>query len=48
MGFDNARQRETEHEAYLLLWNLWRSSRRVAARINNWESACEMLRTFYG
>jgi hypothetical protein len=47
MGFDNARQRETEHEAYLLLWNLWRSSRRVAARINNWESACEMLRTFY-
>jgi hypothetical protein len=47
MGFDNAGQREVEVEAYLLLWNLWRSSRRTVASVNNWESACEMLQTFY-
>lgn len=45
MGVDGGR-READHEAYLLLWHLWRSSRR-AADVANWESACEMLRTHY-
>jgi restriction system protein len=45
--FDDGRQREAEREAYLLLWNLWRSSQRTAANVNNWESACEMLQTYY-
>jgi restriction system protein len=45
--FDDGRQREAEREAYLLLWNLWRSSQRTAANVDNWESACEMLQTYY-
>jgi restriction system protein len=45
--FDGGRQREAEREAYLLLWNLWRSSQRTAANVDNWESACEMLQTYY-
>jgi hypothetical protein len=45
--FDDGRQREAEREAYLLLWNLWRSSQRTAANVGNWESACEMLQTYY-
>jgi restriction system protein len=45
--FDDGRQREAEREAYLLLWNLWRSSQRTAASVDNWESACEMLQTYY-
>ena len=45
--FDDGRQREAEREAYLLLWNLWRSSERTAASVDNWESACEMLETYY-
>jgi hypothetical protein len=45
--FDDGRQREAEREAYLLLWNLWRSSRRTGANVDNWESACEMLQTYY-
>jgi hypothetical protein len=45
--FDDGRQREAEREAYLLLWNLWRSSQRTAANVHNWESACEMLQTYY-
>jgi restriction system protein len=45
--FDDGRQREAEREAYLLLWNRWRSSRRTAASVDNWESACEMLQTYY-
>lgn len=45
--FDDGRQREAEREAYLLLWNLWRSAQRTAANVNNWESACEMLQTYY-
>src|SRR6202008_5178159 len=45
--FDDGRKREAEREAYLLLWNLWRSSQRTAANVDNWESACEMLQTYY-
>jgi restriction system protein len=45
--FDSGRQREAEREAYLLLWNLWRSSQWTAANVDNWESACEMLQTYY-
>ncbi|MDT5258134.1 MAG: restriction system protein [Mycobacterium sp.] len=45
--FDDGRQREAEREAYLLLWNLWRSSHGTAANVDNWESACEMLQTYY-
>jgi restriction system protein len=45
--FDRERQREAELEAYLQLWNLWRASQRTAANVDNWESACEMLQTFY-
>jgi restriction system protein len=45
--FDDGRQREAEREAYLLLWNLWRSSQRTAANVDNWQSACEMLQTYY-
>jgi len=44
--FDGDRQRE-ELEAYLLLWNLWWSSQRTTASVDNWESACEMLQTHY-
>jgi restriction system protein len=45
--FDGGRQREADHEAYLLLWNLWWSSRRMVANLDNWESACGMLQTRY-
>ena len=45
--FDGAQQRAAELEAYQALWNLWHASRRTAANISNWESACEMLQTHY-
>jgi restriction system protein len=45
--FDDGGKREAEREAYLQLWNLWRSSQRMAANVSNWESACEMLHTYY-
>ncbi len=47
MGSDDGRQREAEHEAYLLLWSLWRASRSAAADVDNWKSACRMLQTYY-
>ena len=45
--FDGGQQRAAELEAYHALWNLWHSSRRAAVDISNWESACEMLQTYY-
>jgi restriction system protein len=45
--FDGGQQRAAELEAYQALWNLWHSSRRAAVDISNWESACEMLQTYY-
>ena len=45
--FDSGQQRAAELEAYQALWNLWHSSRRAAVDISNWESACEMLQTYY-
>ena len=47
MGFDGAQQREAELEAYQVLWTLWRSSRKTAASVDNWKSACRMLQTYY-
>src|ERR1700757_518008 len=47
MGSDDGGQREAQSEAYLLLWNLWRSSRATAANVDNWKSACHLLRTYY-
>jgi restriction system protein len=47
MGLDDGQRRAAEQEAYQALWNLWRSSRRTAADVDNWESACEMLQTYY-
>jgi restriction system protein len=45
--FDGGQQRAAELEAYQALWNLWHSSRRAAVDITNWESAREMLQTYY-
>ena len=45
--FDSGQQRAAELEAYQALWNLWHTSRRAAVDISNWESACEMLQTYY-
>jgi hypothetical protein len=45
--FDSGQQRAAELEAYQALWNLWHASRRAAVDISNWESACEMLQTYY-
>ncbi len=45
--FDSSRQRATELEAFQALWNLWHASRRAAVDISNWESACELLQTYY-
>ncbi len=36
-----------ELEAYQALWNLWRSSQGTVTNGSNWESACEMLQTYY-
>ncbi len=47
MGLDDGQRRAAEQEAYQALWNLWRSSRSTAADVDNWESACEMLQTYY-
>jgi hypothetical protein len=44
---DDGRPHQAEGDACLLLWNLWRSSRRTSAKLDNWESACEMLQTYY-
>lgn len=45
--FDSSQQRAAELEAYQALWNLWHASRRAAVDASNWESACEMLQTYY-
>ena len=45
--FDRGRRRAFELEAYHLLWNLWRASRRTVIDTGNWDSACALLRTYY-
>jgi restriction system protein len=45
--FDSGQQRAAELEAYQALWNLWHTSRQAAVDISNWESACDMLQTYY-
>lgn len=45
--FDGDEQRAAELEAYQALWNLWHASRRATVDISNWESAREMLQTYY-
>ena len=45
--FDSGQRRAAELEAYQALWNLWHTSRRAAVNISNWESAREMLQTYY-
>src|ERR1700757_3483759 len=45
--FDSGQQRAVELEAYQALWNVWHTARRAAIDISNWESACEMLQTYY-
>jgi restriction system protein len=47
MGSGDGGQSEAQSEAYLLLWNLWRASRRAAANVENWKWACHMLQTYY-
>lgn len=43
--FDGDRRQELE--AYQALWNLWRSTQGTVPNVSNWESACEMLQTYY-
>ncbi len=45
--FDDGQRRAAALEAYHALWNLWRSSRRTSACVENWESACRMLESHY-
>ncbi|HWS93619.1 MAG TPA: hypothetical protein VN306_14375 [Mycobacterium sp.] len=45
--FDGGRQRAAELEAFQALWHLWRSSQTTVANVNNWESACRLLQTYY-
>ena len=45
--FDRGRRRAFELEAYHLLWNLWRASRHTVIEASNWESACDLLQTYY-
>jgi restriction system protein len=47
MGRFNGGQRAAELEAYQALWDLWRTSQRTLTNVNNWESACRMLQTYY-
>ena len=44
---DYGRRRTAELEAYHALWNLWRTSKQRVPAVSNWESACEMLKTYY-
>jgi restriction system protein len=44
---DYGRRRTAELEAYHALWNLWRTSKQRVPAVSNWESACEMLQTYY-
>jgi hypothetical protein len=45
--FDGGQQRAAELEAYQALWNLWRTWQRTAVNVSNWESACNLLQTYY-
>ncbi len=45
--FDTARRRAAELEAYQALCNLWRTPQSTVRNVNNWESACRMLQTYY-
>jgi hypothetical protein len=48
MGPSDGGQRYAfELEAYQTLWSLWRASRRTVIDAGNWDSACEMLQTYY-
>ncbi|HEY0226624.1 MAG TPA: hypothetical protein VGC05_09540, partial [Mycobacterium sp.] len=45
---DGGRQRRAfEYEAYQALWRLWRTPRQSAGASSNWDSACELLQTYY-
>jgi restriction system protein len=44
---DYGRRRTAELEAYHALWNLWRTSKQRVTAVSNWETACEMLQTYY-
>jgi restriction system protein len=44
---DDGRRRAAELEAYQALWDLWRASQWTVMNVGNWESACEMLQTYY-
>jgi restriction system protein len=46
-GHRRDHQRAVELEAYQVLWNLWHRARRAAVDISNWETAREMLQTYY-
>jgi restriction system protein len=46
--FDGGHQRRAfEFEAHQALWRLWRTSRQSAVDTSNWDSACELLQTYY-
>jgi hypothetical protein len=46
--FDGGQQRRAlEYEAYQALWRLWLTARRSAGGTSNWDSACELLQTYY-
>jgi restriction system protein len=45
--FDDGQRWAAALEAYHALWNLWRSSQRTPASVENWESACRMLESYY-
>ncbi len=45
--FDDGPRRAAELEAYHALWNLWCSSQRRLTDVQNWQSACRMLETYY-
>jgi restriction system protein len=44
---DGGQRRAFELEAYQTLCTLWRAAQRTAIDAGNWDSACEMLRTYY-
>lgn len=44
---DGGQRRAFELEAYQTLCSLWRAAQRAVSDAGNWDSACEMLRTYY-
>lgn len=45
---DGGQQRRAfEYEAYQALWRLWRTPRQSTGATGNWDSACELLHTYY-